>query len=100
MWEKRREMRSANLFIAFSRRQAEEIILSLSGKKLVSVQDGAAIGRKLVELTCVYVCMWKWLAEELLCSLGRRCSVYFLMGRRTCLKKECLQGNIVLTLTF
>lgn len=50
-------MRSANLFIAFSRRQTEEIILSLSGKKLVSVQDGAAVDRKLFELTHVFVCV-------------------------------------------
>ena len=50
-------MRSANLFIVFSRRQTEEIILSLSGKKLVSVQDCAVIGRKLVELTSVFVSM-------------------------------------------
>lgn len=55
MWEKRREMRSGNLFTALSRRQTEEIILSLSGNKLVSVQDGAAMGRKLIELTCMCV---------------------------------------------
>lgn len=36
-----REMRPAKFFRALSRRQTEEIILSLTGKKLLSVQVGA-----------------------------------------------------------
>lgn len=94
MWEKRREMRSANLFTAFSRRQTEEIILSLSGKKLVSAQDGAAMGRKLVELTCM--CVWKWLTEESLCRLGQDSSVCLLMGRRGRVINKRLKRNIAI----
>lgn len=37
------------LYNLFSRCQTEEIILSLPGKKLESVQDGAVTGRKLLE---------------------------------------------------
>lgn len=91
-------MRSANPFIAFSRRQTEEIILSLSGKKLVSVQDGAAMGRKLVELMWVFVsvCGSDLHKSFSVCSLGQDSSVCFLMGRRRCLTNRSLQGNIVI----
>lgn len=64
-------MSSANLFVAFSRRQTEEIILSLSGKKLCVSSGRCSDGQ---ETGCAYVCVcvlcvwkWKWLAEELRC---------------------------------
>ena len=90
MWEKGREMRSRNLFTAFSRRQTEEIILSLSGKKLVSAQDGAAMGRKLVELTCMCVrgCGSGLQRTHSVCRLGQDSSVCLLMGRSSRLNKR------------
>lgn len=98
VWEKRREMKSANLFVAFSRRQTEEIISSLSGKKLVSVQDGAATGRKLVELTCVFVSACGSGLQKIysLCTLGQDSSVCLLIGRRRCPINKRLQGNIAI----
>lgn len=53
MWEKVRETGLAFLLIASTRRQKEETIVSLSGKRLVSVQDGVWTDRKLEVLTCV-----------------------------------------------
>lgn len=58
---KEEEWSSAHLFVAFSRRQTGS---HLSGKKLVSVQDGAAAGRKLLKCTSVFasVCLFVHLA--------------------------------------
>lgn len=74
VWDKMREIRSANLFRAFSRCQTGN---HLSGKKRVSVQDGAATGRKLVKLTCVFVSVFgRGLVElTLVCRLGDDSSV-------------------------
>lgn len=66
VWEKRREMRPGNLhFQGVKQRKSSDLCQE---RKLVSVQDGAATGRKLVELTSVFVSVyaWKWLAEDLL----------------------------------
>lgn len=50
----------------------------------MSVQDGAATGRKLVELTCVFVsvCGSGLQRSYAVCRLGQDSSVCLLIGRR------------------